>query len=79
MSVDDLKQLVGTLRELGVTRYRSEGVEIELGAPPAPPPRAMTDAEVKELLGPEPTPEDLLHWSTSGPLPSETKYTPPEE
>jgi hypothetical protein len=38
----------------------------------------MTAAELEAIAGPEPTPEDLISWSISGPLPSELKVPDPE-
>ena len=74
----DLEQTVKLMRRLGVTRYCADGVEIELGQAQATPADAPP-TKMEDLIGPEPTPEDLLAWSTSGPLPSEVKYEPPKE
>lgn len=69
-----LRALVKMLRELGVTRYSGGGVEIELGPAPAvavAEPGAVgaeTDDEEEE-----PTPEEMLMWSTSNGIASEKR------
>ena len=75
MKDTEIAALVGTLRSLGVTRYRCEGLELELGPVPQAPAAPVTPAEVAELAGPMPTEEDMRFWSVSGPLPSELKPT----
>ncbi len=37
MELEDLKALVATLRALGVTRYETAAIKLELGAVPAAP------------------------------------------
>jgi hypothetical protein len=62
---------VALMRRLGIKRLGS--IELWPDAPTDPQPASEKD--LADLLGPEPTPEDLLAWSVAGPLPSE--LTPP--
>jgi hypothetical protein len=78
----ELRTLVATLRELGVTHYRNDGLELDLDPgwrPPAAPSEAAPVDDLKALDAAMPSDEDMLNWSVAGPLPSEVPVSPPKE
>lgn len=48
-SVQELRDLVAVMRELGVTTYEHDGKRVELGAAPAPTSPPITDAQRREI------------------------------
>jgi hypothetical protein len=77
-----LEELVVFMRDHGITRLKTSGIEIEIAAKPADKPSQETQAQpgtMQEIEGEEPpSDEDLLYWS-SGFEPERAKPTPGEE
>jgi len=75
MTPKDLEKVLKLAKKHGLKSLKMDGLEVEFG-PPAPVQLKMTDDQIKKMAGsvPEmPTADDLLMWSTGGPLPSEIR------
>jgi hypothetical protein len=77
LNLGKLEALVITMRRLGVL----ECAGVVLGPVPVPDPGASAEVSLDQLAATSLLPDDALFWSTSGPLPSESRDAnrPPEE
>lgn len=66
--MSDLSQLIKTAKEAGATSVSlPDGTVITFSAPPAPAATQAAEMRAEDLVAPaldEPTPEEILFWST---------------